>query len=194
MFKTLSNWWEKNGFAILVFGSIIFFLVCWIMGWKPKQGRAGKLSDYVEDFRLATSNKYIPQRKKRNPKKSEDRCREIVEDIFQMPFPSVRPDFLKNPETGRNMECDLMNSDMKLCIERNGEQHYKHVDHFHTRSDFEKQIQRDHIKRELLRKNGFNLITIPYTVHYDVLHQYIPEILSKHPMYKPYVDRYRNRF
>ncbi len=86
-----------------------------------------------------------------------------------------------------------MNQDMKLCIERNGEQHYKHVDHFHTEEQFSKQVQRDKLKASLLQKNGYTLITIPYTVHYDVLDQYIPAILSKNPKYKPYVDAYLRR-
>jgi hypothetical protein len=187
MFELISKWWEKNGFALLVIGSVIFMLVCWMMGWKPKKGRAGKLQDYIGDM---FSDK--PKRK-RNPKKTEERCREIVEDIFQRPFPSVRPDFLRNPETGRNMECDLMNQDMKLCIERNGEQHYKHVDHFHTEADFSKQLQRDKLKAALLHRNGYALITIPYTIHYDILDQYIPHVLGKNPLYKPYVDAYYRR-
>ncbi len=189
MFKNISDWWQSNGFAILVVGSIIFMLICWIMGWKPKKGRAGKLQDYIGVI-LSDSEK---PKKKRNTKKTEDKCRSIVENIFGRPFPSMRPDFLRNHETGRNMECDLMNQDMKLCIERNGEQHYKHVDHFHTEEQFSKQVQRDKLKASLLQKNGYTLITIPYTVHYDVLDQYIPAILSKNPKYKPYVDAYLQR-
>lgn len=190
MLKNITDWWQANGFTILVIGSIIFMLICWIMGWKPKKGRAGKLQDYMDDI-FSTE---IKPKKKRNSKKTEDKCREIVEDIFGRPFPSMRPDFLRNHETGRNMECDLMNQDMKLCIERNGEQHYKHVNHFHTEEEFNKQLKRDKLKASLLQKNGYTLITIPYTVHYDVLEQYIPSVLSKNPMYKPYVENYLRRF
>lgn len=185
MLRPITVWWEKNGFALLVFGSLTFLLLCWIMGWKPKKGRADKFNWNL----LLGDTSFSPQmKKKRNPKKSEERCREIVEDIFQKPFPSVRPDFLKNPETGRNMECDLMNTELKLCIERNGEQHYKHVDHFHTKEEFSKQCQRDKLKKELLEKNGYKLLTIPYTVHYDVLDKYIVQMLKED--YQPYVERY----
>lgn len=183
------GWWEKNGFTLLVTISIAFFLICWIMGWKPKKGRAGKLQDYINDIFAPPASK-----KKRDPKKTERRCREIVEDIFQASFPSIRPDFLKNPQTGRNMECDLFNDDLKLCIERQGEQHTKYVEYFHrSRQDFEKQIYRDNLKRELLKKNGVVQIEIPYTVHYDVLDQYIPYKLSMYPQYKPYVDAWKAR-
>lgn len=187
MFEILSSWWEKNGFTLLVIGSIIFFLICWVMGWKPKKGRAGSMKDYINDIFAH------PSYKKRNPKKSEEKCREIVEDIFQKPFPSMRPDFLRNPETGKNLECDLMNTDLKLCIERNGEQHYKHVDHFHTKEQYKKQLDRDRLKETLLKNNGYTLITIPYTIHYDILDQYIPHKLGQNPAYKSYVDAYYKR-
>lgn len=191
MFETLSSWWNTHGFALLVIGSIIFFIICWLMGWKPKKGRAGKLQDYISD--IMSQPKGTATTRKRNPKKTEEKCREIVENIFQKPFPSMRPDFLKNPETGRNLECDLMNPELKLCIERNGEQHYKHVEHFHTIGEYGKQLERDKLKAKLLEKNGYNLISIPYTVHYDVLEQYIPYKLGKDPRYKPYVDAYYQR-
>jgi very-short-patch-repair endonuclease len=188
MFESLSAWWESNGFTLLVIGSVIFFVICWILGLKPKKGRAGKLQDYIGDI-LADKPK-----KKRDTNKTENKCRQIVEDIFNQPFPSMRPDFLRNPASGKNLECDMMNSDMKLCIERNGEQHYKHVEHFHKSPDALKgQIERDKTKTVLLEKNGYTLISIPYTVHYDVLEQYIPHVLSKNPRFKPYVDSYYRR-
>ncbi len=188
MFKRLTEAWNKYGFAGLVVASLLFFILCWFMGWKPKKGRADRVSDYVNYF-LGVK----PERKKRNPKKTEERCRQIVEDIFQVPFPSKRPDFLRNPETGRNLECDMMNPDLKLCIERNGEQHYKHVEHFHTTEQYAKQLERDRLKQKLLQQNGYTLITIPYYIHYDVLEQHIPQILEAYPRYKPYVDSYRQR-
>ena len=184
MFSQIIEWWEKNGFTLIVSASILFFIVCWIMGWKPRKGRAGSLSDYVGDIFNAKP------KKKRNTNKTENKCREIVEDIFQAPFPSVRPDFLKNPETGRNLECDMMNEDLKLCIERNGEQHDKHVTYFHTEEQFSKQKERDALKAKLLSDNGYTLVSIPYIIHYDILDKYIPYKLSKIPKFKPYVDRF----
>jgi len=188
MFEEITKLWEKHGFLVLVVGSVLFFLVCWLLGWKPKKGRAGKISDYMRDIMAVEKPK-----KKRNPKKTEDRCREIVEDIFQKPFPSARPDFLKNPATGRNLECDMMNPQLKLCIERNGEQHYKHVDHFHTAGEYGKQLERDALKQKLLANQGYTLVTIPYTIHYDVLDRYIPYKLAQDPRWKPYVDAYNQR-
>lgn len=184
----ITNWWEKNGFALMVIGSILFIVICWVMGWKPKKGSSGKIKDYIYDILNENITDTGKIKKKKNYRKNEDKCRNIVEDIFERPFPSMRPDFLKNPETGRNLECDLMNPDLKICIERHGEQHYKHVDHFHTKHDFKKQLERDQLKEKLLAMNGYKLYKIPYTVHYDVLDKYILEMLRKD--YRQYVDRY----
>lgn len=183
----ISELWEKYGFTILVVGSILFFLISWILGLKPKRGRAGRIRDYIQDILNPEEKK---QHRKRNPKKTENMCRDIVEDIFKKPFPSVRPDFLRNPETNRNMECDMMNSDLKICIEYNGRQHYHQVSHFQNTQDFKKQLERDQLKKKLLEKNGYRLIEIPYTIHQDILHKYIPYKLSQYPEYKPYVDHW----
>lgn len=186
MFDFLYSYWEKNGYLILLIASVIFLVLCWF--FKPRSSR-GSTSDMKYYFQQL----FLPdtiEKKKRDPKKTENRCREIVEEIFQKSFPSMRPDFLRNPETNRNLECDLMNPDMKLCIERNGEQHYKHVDRFHTPEQFQKQLERDKLKKELLEKNGYRLIEIPYTVHYDVLEEHIVNELSKYPEYKTYIERY----
>lgn len=185
MFGEITKLWDKYGFTVLVFGSILFFSICWLMGWKPRKGRADHI---FEGLFLEQKPK-----RKRDPKKTENKCRAIVENIFQKPFPSMRPDFLKNPETNRNLECDLMNPELKLCIERNGEQHYKQVNHFQTSEEYNKQIQRDQLKQSLLAKQGYTLITIPYTIHYDVLDQYIPYKLSQYSSLKPYVDAYKVR-
>jgi hypothetical protein len=159
------------------------------MGWKKtKTGKAGKWSDYMNDVLQGGK-----QKKKRNSRKTEDYCRSIVENIFQKPFPSKRPDFLRNPETGKNLECDMMNEDLKICIERQGEQHYKEVSHFHSRDAFVKQQQRDRLKKELLAKNGYLLVEIPYTVHYDVLNQYIPKKLEQYSQCKSFVQAYNQR-
>ena len=187
MIGSISKWWDKNGFTIVVVGSIIFIIVCWLFNIRPKKGKSGKLQDYLT---FATSTK---TKKKRNPKKTEDHCRSIVEDVFQKPFPSKRPDFLRNPETGKNLECDMMNDELKLCIERQGEQHYKHVEFFQTADGFNKQRERDKTKEDLLKKAGYTLITIPYTVHFDVLDQYIPHKLSQNSKYKYYVDLWKAR-
>jgi hypothetical protein len=186
MVAEIFRWWKRHGFACILYASILFILIAWLLGWKPKKGSAGSMRDLREMFAMGVKK---PKRK-RNMKKSEEQCRKIIEAIFAQPFPSQRPDFLRNPETNRNMECDMMNGDLKLCIERNGEQHYRHVEHFHTAEEFRKQQERDVLKTKLLTENGYRLIVIPYTVHPDAVEEYICSELSKIPEYRERVERY----
>jgi len=49
--------------------------------------------------------------------KYENECRRILQCLFLKPFPKVRPDFLRNPKTGRNLELDMYNQDIALALE-----------------------------------------------------------------------------
>ncbi len=186
MVSEIFKWWKRHGFASLVYASILFILIAWVLGWSKKKS-SGTMRDLKEMFQMGNVGK---PKKKRNLKKNEERCRQIVEAIFSQPFPSKRPDFLRNPETGRNMECDMMSESLKLCVERNGEQHYMHIPHFHTPEQFQKQRERDVLKSKLLAQAGYRLIEIPYTIHYDSLEEYICTQLSAIPEYKATVERY----
>lgn len=186
MVGEIFRWWKKHGHSTIFYASILFILIAWVMRWSKKKS-SGSMGDLKEMFQLGHLGK--PKRK-RNMKKAEEQCRKIIEAIFAQPFPSQRPDFLRNPETNRNMECDMMNGDLKLCIERNGEQHYRHVEHFHTAEEFRKQQERDVLKTKLLTENGYRLIVIPYTVHPDAVEEYICAELSKIPEYRERVERY----
>lgn len=63
---------------------------------------------------------------------------------------NLRPDFLRNPLTGRNLELDIFYKDFKLAFEFQGEHHY---------SD-EKQKVNDKVKLEKSFKKGILLIPI----------------------------------
>ncbi|MEK7070534.1 MAG: hypothetical protein AAB966_01895, partial [Patescibacteria group bacterium] len=63
--------------------------------------------------------------------KGERACRDAVEDIFGKEFPSVRPGWLINPETGYPLELDCYNADLKLAIEFQGSQHYEFPNRYH---------------------------------------------------------------
>ena len=78
---------------------------------------------------------------------------------------NIRPNFLKNPETGRNLELDMYDQITKIAIEYNGQQHYKYLPKFHKdENEFYKQVKRDELKMKLCQENGINLISIPYTI------------------------------
>lgn len=170
-FKSAGNWWDKNGFQILVIGSIFLILIIWFLSTrKNKMGNytKGILSSIYMLGKDGPEDSYqigkFGKKKKRNNKKSEKEVRKLLEYIFPGElFPSVRPSFLRNPETGKNLEIDMYNKSLNLAIEYQGIQHYQFTPHFHkTTDDFISQQKRDKLKKELLAHNGIDLIEIPY--------------------------------
>jgi len=97
--------------------------------------------------------------------RSEKLTRKIFERIMGCNFPSVRPDFLKNPETGCNLELDGYNENLKLAFEYNGIYHYQFHKHFHKNDEdnFKKQRERDEFKYKKCIEMGITLISVPYT-------------------------------
>lgn len=91
-------------------------------------------------------------------------CRALEQTTGNLIFRNIRPDFLKNPLTKRNLELDCYDPTSQIAVEYDGEQHYKYPNYFHkTESEFKKQQARDKIKDKLCIKNGIKLIRIPYT-------------------------------
>ena len=89
-----------------------------------------------------------------------------MENRFGVPFTKTRPDFLRNPVTGENLEIDVYNDDLRIGVEFNGKQHYQFSSHFHRQSNdrFQNQQYRDLIKQQLCDKEGIRLIIVPYWV------------------------------
>ena len=116
--------------------------------------------------------------------RSEQLSREILEEIMGQHFPSIRPDFLKNPNTGYNLELDGYCENLKLAFEYQGVQHYKFIPYWHkTREIFEEQQERDEMKYKMCVKNGITLILIPYKFNCykpEELKQYISDQLITH--------------
>lgn len=114
-------------------------------------------------------------------KKHEGRCREILEDIFYPhSFPSIRPSFLKNPATGRNLEIDCYNDMIKVGLEYQGVQHRKYTPWYHrSMEDFNKQVERDVFKKNRLLTLNIFMIYVPDTIKYNELEKYIREKLKE---------------
>lgn len=92
---------------------------------------------------------------------AENECRKIFEDFFNKTFPTVRPDFLRNPLTGRNLELDGFCEDLRLAFEYDGEYHYRII----TDQKALQTIQnRDLLKNELCVNNNIKLIRIPFFI------------------------------
>jgi hypothetical protein len=104
----------------------------------------------------------------------EEYCRKILQKIYGLEFPSCRPSFLVNPETGKELELDGYNEELEIAFEYNGEQHYNYPNVFHkTEHEFIEQVRRDIFKRKICDKRGIYLIVIPYTVSKETLYDFI---------------------
>jgi len=123
---------------------------------------------------------FFTKQKKKRINKTENKCRSIIEKIFNRPFPSVRPNFLRNPETGKNLELDCYNENLGIAIEYNGVQHYKYSPYFHkSKKDFYSQVHRDDWKRKICKEKNIKLIEIPYWVTENNLENFILNELKK---------------
>lgn len=110
---------------------------------------------------------FKPTKIKRKPgkdSKGERNCADVLKKIYpNHTFEKIRPDWLKNPKTKRNLELDLYNEKLKLGIEFQGQQHYKYTPKFHDSvEDFNYQVWKDKLKRQLCNKRGVKLVAIPY--------------------------------
>lgn len=95
--------------------------------------------------------------------RGEKMSRLILEAIFEKPFPSKRPNWLRGSK-GSLLELDCYNEEIGLAFEYQGHQHYGHQSRFHKIKSFETQAQRDEEKRLLVAnsKIEIKLIEIPY--------------------------------
>lgn len=106
--------------------------------------------------------------------KGEIICREHLESKFKAAFPKVRPNFLKNPKTGRNLELDCYNSDLGIAVEYNGAYHYNSNHYMFDESV----AYRDALKKQLCEENGVFLISVPYTVKFEDIPKFIDDKLK----------------
>ena len=98
----------------------------------------------------------------RSKYKMETFCCNLLEHIYGKPFNTVRLSYMKNPETGRALEFDCYNDELKIAVEYEGYQHYVYPNRFHsTRDEFDSQIRRDNYKWQLAEENGIYTIFIP---------------------------------
>lgn len=96
--------------------------------------------------------------------KSERICRDIFEQMFGLPFPKLRPNWLLS-SMARKMELDGYCEPLGIAFEYNGHQHYREVKFFQSeKNTLEKRKLDDARKAQLCFQNGVILITVPYTI------------------------------
>jgi len=145
----------------------VAFIICIVDHFQNEPGARVSKKDNSDDKGKA----------KAKPKlKYESECRRVMEAHFGKPFAKVRPDFLRNPKTGRNLELDMFNADENFALEYNGAEHEYFVPYFHkSEKDLVYQKWKDALKARLCRehKPRIQLIVVPHTVPFHDLETFI---------------------
>jgi hypothetical protein len=149
--------WYLNTMIVACVGLLILVLI-----HRKMSRQKGKWGRSLKNVYLYTSTKKSTSL---SESRGEIECRKFLETVFQMPFPKARPDFLKNPVTGNNLEIDCFNPTLRLGVEYNGQQHYSYNSFFHRNIDSStNQKYRDELKRRICHENGIHLIEVPFTI------------------------------
>jgi hypothetical protein len=97
--------------------------------------------------------------KKQNKSVGEISTVLFLEKLFNRPFPTVRPDWLKNPKTNFNLELDGYCEELRIAVEY-GSHNPSHHNSYYFKD--QKSIKfRDNLKKKICKKLGIKLIHIP---------------------------------
>lgn len=185
MFEDFKKWWNDYGFDVCtilaVTSIIILFIYNCITNKKgsystnriqqnsfvnidpPKDKFFNYRQHTLRDSKLELSSKYH------------------LESMFNRPFFKIRPEFLKNEHTGKNLEIDLYNHELRLAVEIQGIQHYKFSPRFHlSETQFIEQKQRDNMKKLKCTQFGIKLIEVPYNIKEKDVRNFLKKELNKH--------------
>ena len=107
---------------------------------------------------------------------------EILLELFpKYKFIKVKPNWLNNDITGKNLELDFYCDDLKLAIEFQGQQHYDHTPYFHGEGEisdrnYAGQLQRDFDKKKICKGYDITLIEIKYDETRNEIYQKIKKL------------------
>lgn len=100
--------------------------------------------------------------RKDNKFKTEEMCREIFFEIFNMCFKRSRPIWLIGPKK-YPLELDGLNEKLRIAFEYNGFQHYNEVNFFKINKEKIKyQREKEDLKIKKCVEHGIKLIIIPF--------------------------------
>lgn len=110
--------------------------------------------------------------------KGEDKIKQILTNlnvnfIRQYTFDDCISD--KNAK----LRFDFYLPDYNLCIEYDGEQHFRPTGYFGGEETFQRRMELDKVKNEYCRNNNIHLIRIPYTNFKDIDENYINSLLNR---------------
>lgn len=189
MFDKICELWNDKGYEILLVVSLIVIGILALF----KIGKKGTWSSYKTLDTYKNISKPSPLKQLALGKKvssGELECRRILQKVFNKPFNTLRPNFLRNPITSSsdgdssqnfNLELDCFEPSLRLALEYQGQQHYKYIPHFHKNKEaFRNQQYRDELKRRMCKDNKINLIEVPHTVK---THEIEPFIKNKLRMF-----------
>lgn len=99
----------------------------------------------------------------------EKECRRVLQNFYSISFPRLNPKFLINPETGKTLQLDCYNSELRVACEYDGIQHLEYPNPFHkNEKEFEDLKKRDRLKSRLCRDNGVWLIRVRNLKKYEI--------------------------
>jgi hypothetical protein len=173
------TYFKQESFFFYVFCVIFVFFLLWIL--KKSFGKIFAEQSQFRDHLLKKHRKPNEssvdkeKKKKDTESKGEKAAKVALHRIFKVEFGKIRPDFLRNKVTNKNLELDLFNEKLMLAVEVQGRQHYEYVPFFHNNNYavFRNQQYRDEIKRMICEKEGINLIEVPYTVQPEDMEHYL---------------------
>ncbi len=120
------------------------------MKWRCKKGH-----QWNTTYGNVLKGRWCP---KCNISKSQEKLSNILEEFIGEKSITVRPKWLKNPETDYPLEIDIYFPKHKIAVEYNGKQHYQPVDFAGKGKEWAdeqlKQIKsRDKLKQKLIKQN-----------------------------------------
>lgn len=188
-----STFWEDYGWLVILIVTIVVLAFLYY-NFSTETNNSPSFSEFIpkvmeKEGIMKTLHAIMPKftYEKQKPRKhiiveskGERETRRALLRIFNLPFTKIRPMFLKNDETGKNLEIDAYNDKLKIGVEYNGKQHYNYTPGWHASyKDFAKMQERDELKRKRCRENGITLIEIPYTIELNNIETYLRTELKK---------------